>query len=1378
MSKFESSGSDSTQLYDLYKSILIDYKLIKNLSPNSPDGTLNLTFFDNISKIIDKLKNLFSFLTSNANKIFNSNTKQVEFLNFNNDQIVEIIVVIGELIDSAPSEVKNSKEIICIYFKYSDLIVNFAEKSPIKYGHLKTLLNKLISFLLNFASNLINNDLDTLLYELKRAIGSIIYENSTILSDQNIERILSNVSKLRHRVETDYDSIFSDKTLNFQEEKVEILNKFNLITTQIIFNLTLPKKKDSESELIDLEYINDTIKAKCASYLVKILRFNTFNKLNRLRNDQKNSIIDSLNKQFNNRNNRKLSLLYGDEFIVNNCKILSKALQGLENLFLSISNQLNWIVLIGPEFQLGDILAIIKDLSVYGIVTKKSNLDGEKSVKENKLEPSNVDDLLSNEKNKKFNDLNSQSKNDNNETDDEIKIPNEKLNNKKTNNNNGEKGKNSKFGRNNSGKQLHNQSIDSNLFEKNIENNSVQCLREAQVPLVHYKSVLNNFGTDSDVSTDSSLSSSSFNIGKSSAKVRVAAFGALLTIFQKLEKRTVVSYWNSFLEPGSINIIYSVKNDPSPKVRLIAATALSVYLENVRSFFMIAAVDDTSSNLSFQTTQTHPSFLPISYTITTIIRQLHKELFNCLNRESFQLNQIQLLKCLQCLIKSTPYQKLKPGLIYKLILSLNILLDQKSNLITNQSNQRKEKINVCQEILNCLETILLNHHQMAEVHLALGSSLNSTDTFLNDLNSKSSTCSSIMEIDDLTLKLDKINDIKIPNLNQSRIKYFYESNNSNTVSGQMTPNNPVNDLVMNNSKSWLVDFSIQNGSYLKPLSLPCLEIMTLISRHYFDLIKKDLFFDEITKLILENLESISTNLDTQISNQIILKTIKFIEEFARCLATSDLRQMNSIDLNDCCKLWSSLLSSKLLSEYLIDEQRYLLSSSACDCLASIGAPIFELLPYQKRIFCLTNLIHLTKSQSSLIRAASVRALGVYVTFTSLKEDQNFLTDLSVCLLNLISNDSNNLVRQKTAWSMSNLSEVLIENVERVGGVFTEEFNLKIWYRLLDSASSACQRESDKLKSYLVRTLGNLISYISSVDVEIVKNQLDLISVEKSISKAVESLCSCKNVKMLKVKWNLSHAIGVAMKRFSNWSLHFDNPKWLEIFFDTLLELFTQSNNFKVRINACIALMNINSSDINIIRADEKDSIYIKIWTGLIEGFSKLKNENIDANNEIQHKNNLTHQLCKLFTFLCKYLRVEDLEKIMNKCLNNLKLNSMPKNLTNSELNKSLTINELRSYFVNYIKSIYDQIETYKQDVQFYNEALTNLNFLNSKKNSSLDEDCINLLNSVLQKPKQDRSTLATDESESSETENLNTDNENENEIKEYRKKFPFKNVYD
>jgi hypothetical protein len=71
-------------------------------------------------------------------------------------------------------------------------------------------------------------------------------------------------------------------------------------------------------------------------------------------------------------------------------------------------------------------------------------------------------------------------------------------------------------------------------------------------------------------------------------------------------------------------------------------------------------------------------------------------------------------------------------------------------------------------------------------------------------------------------------------------------------------------------------------------------------------------------------------------------------------------------------------------------------------------------------------------------------------------------------------------------------------------------------------------------------------------------------------------------------------------------------------------------------------------------------------------------------------------------------------------------------------------------------------------VQYYNEALTNLNLLNSNKQNSLDEDCIILLNSLLQKT---INRNANAESESSE-------NENENNNSDYRKKYPFSQVYD
>lgn len=516
------------------------------------------------------------------------------------------------------------------------------------------------------------------------------------------------------------------------------------------------------------------------------------------------------------------------------------------------------------------------------------------------------------------------------------------------------------------------------------------------------------------ISTDSS--SSTFHMEKCNAKVRIAAVGVLLTTFQTLDKKIIISYWNTFLNSRA-SLIWLVKHDHSPKVRLIAATALSAYLECVRSFFSIAASESSTQQTITATQHQHQqaSFLPISVTIATLIRQLHYDLLTSVCRsETFTLNQIQLFKSLQSLIKATPYHKMKSGLIYKLIVSLNSFLDK---TVAGQSfwSRSAQKAPVLIECLNCLEILMLNNSQLVELHLAL----NANNAQVDSLNSK-------LE------KLTTANP-KMPNLTQSRVTYFYESNstssfsyrssvnNSNSASGHITPSL----LEQANTKSWLVEFFICHASLdaCQEFSPKCFDLLSIVCRKYFDLLVRDLFFEPMCKLIVDNVNS-TTVPASPLVNQLKQKNLKLLEDFGRSLATDELRNMSKIDLNDCCKFWSNVLGSKLVSDYLTDEGRYLLASAACDCLASIGAATFELLPFQKRVYCLTNLLHLTKSASNLIRGASIRALGVYVTFISLKEDQNFLNDLSVCLLNMLTNDANNLVRQKTAWSMSNLSEVL------------------------------------------------------------------------------------------------------------------------------------------------------------------------------------------------------------------------------------------------------------------------------------------------------------------------------------------------------------------
>ena len=245
-----------------------------------------------------------------------------------------------------------------------------------------------------------------------------------------------------------------------------------------------------------------------------------------------------------------------------------------------------------------------KGLSFYGI-QKTSNLPADKygthkltQKSENKLEPSNVDILLSADKSKKPNDelanedteepnsinygnyANKQNRTADNGGDDTTKSKNSKQNNyfkssnrtsdsldkswgkqqqqndSKYNNKNKRytkysSGPNSNNKQSNQSQQQNEQlpfaNINSN--EAIISNNSIQCLREANVPLIQYKNTFNSneirnaTPSDSEMSADSAFASttSSFYIEKCNAKVRIASIGVLLTAFQ-VRKLTFVFF--------------------------------------------------------------------------------------------------------------------------------------------------------------------------------------------------------------------------------------------------------------------------------------------------------------------------------------------------------------------------------------------------------------------------------------------------------------------------------------------------------------------------------------------------------------------------------------------------------------------------------------------------------------------------------------------------------------------------------------------------------------------------------------------------------------------------------------------------------------------
>lgn len=191
-------------------------------------------------------------------------------------------------------------------------------------------------------------DESNLLYELYRALGSLIYENGPVLKNQSIDLVLSCVTKLELKVENDINFLLNKKSTFKNQGEISVLYKLKLISTQLVFNMTMAKENiNTDNEYREKDFIEDEYKVFCAEFLIRVLRFNMSLKFGEKCGVKDESNIDK-------------SLFCDEEFMANLTKTMVKALYGLDNLFQSINLSSNWINIKNEKFQLGDILAIVK----------------------------------------------------------------------------------------------------------------------------------------------------------------------------------------------------------------------------------------------------------------------------------------------------------------------------------------------------------------------------------------------------------------------------------------------------------------------------------------------------------------------------------------------------------------------------------------------------------------------------------------------------------------------------------------------------------------------------------------------------------------------------------------------------------------------------------------------------------------------------------------------------------------------------------------------------------------------------------------------------------------------------------------------------------
>uniref|UniRef100_A0A8V5HIS3 Uncharacterized protein n=1 Tax=Melopsittacus undulatus TaxID=13146 RepID=A0A8V5HIS3_MELUD len=287
----------------------------------------------------------------------------------------------------------------------------------------------------------------------------------------------------------------------------------------------------------------------------------------------------------------------------------------------------------------------------------------------------------------------------------------------------------------------------------------------------------------------------------------------------------------------------------------------------------------------------------------------------------------------------------------------------------------------------------------------------------------------------------------------------------------------------------------------------------------------------------------------------------------------------------------------------------------------------EALQNDQQILCVTLLLGLNHSENPLVKAAAARALGVYILFSCLRQDVMFVADTANAILDSL-HDKSPSVRAKAAWSLGNLTDTLIINMETMGQSFHEEFSDLLLLKMLRSATEA-SRDRDKVKSNAVRALGNVLHFLQPYHIA---NPRFREAIEESLQALISTV---QSEATMKVRWNACYALGNV---FKNPALPLGEAPWTAQAYSALSSVVKSCKNFKVRIKSAMALSIPSRRE--CYGSTEQ---FCHIWSALVVALQK--SEDTEDFLEFKYSASLRTQICQALLHLLSLAKSTDLPVI-------------------------------------------------------------------------------------------------------------------------------------
>lgn len=562
------------------------------------------------------------------------------------------------------------------------------------------------------------------------------------------------------------------------------------------------------------------------------------------------------------------------------------------------------------------------------------------------------------------------------------------------------------------------------------------------------------------------------------------------------------------------------------------------------------------------------AFITLSETVAAILGEVHRCLHLAIIAENNPAQIIQLLKCLAAVVAGSPYHRLQQGLLSRVISDVAIFLDNKA-------------VQVQVAALTVLGAVVNVTPLPKEVAGAL---------------------------------------------EQSSIAGLRGCSSQGTEGSTSSPGPCW--LAAACADKLLADMSESVRIATTAVRVEALQVLTNMCQGYFVQLMRST--DHVVPAIKTCLQDTNLTIKIHILKLLGAFSKKLGEAASLKEAGEDFNAIRCMNLGRC--LWLDCLLNGTLQSFLQDFSEPMLQTESCNCLSTIGTVIWDSLPDDRKVLCITVLLGLARSPDSngnvaertedaFVRNAAIRCLSIFCMHTSLREDLLFLMDVGEISVEALEDPS---VRMKASWALSNVAEMLAELRKSGSKVASEVPNTFIC--LLGNAAVRVQPDKNQMQANAVRALGCLLQFVSA-------DNLGNESIKELVTKSTACLVQSLSAGLMKVRWNVCYSLGCLL---GNTDIVSANHVDVDSVFAALLSSLNTCSNFKVRIQAASALAVPKERDI-YGRAMQT------VWSGTLTALEGTKQQ-VDY-RELQHQEQLREQLCATICHLLSLAKPEDLPEM-------------------------------------------------------------------------------------------------------------------------------------